>query len=85
MTQSAYDRGGDAYWGGVKPLANPYVVGSEAHGLWLEGWEGAYLQDKLYSGTVARAVPPMTRVAGVLYWLAGIGLGIAIAAWLWGC
>jgi hypothetical protein len=84
MITNAYDRGGDAYRDGARKSGNPYPCGAVARALWQHGWEGACLQAKLGSGITARPAPPMTRVAGVLYWMAGLGAGIAFAAWLWG-
>jgi hypothetical protein len=82
--KNAYDLGGEAYRDGLTKHSNPYAGDTEGRDLWYEGWEGAYLESKLYGGTMTRQGPPTTPVSGALFWLVALGLGIAFAAWLWG-
>lgn len=38
----AWQEGNDAFWAGKDVTDNPYDIGTESEGDWLEGWEDAY-------------------------------------------
>jgi hypothetical protein len=88
MIKNAYDRGRQDYQDSMPKTASPYDAEGDAwHDLWIQGWEAAYLEGKLYGGTWGGAKRSMTRAAVVLCYLAAFGLfaaAAAFAAWLCG-